>query len=90
VQLDEGEREAIALAEEVRADLLLVDDWEARLEAQRRHLRVVGTLRVLADGASRGLTDLEEAFHRLLRTNFRVNSELLASLLEEHRRDRGR
>jgi predicted nucleic acid-binding protein len=49
--LDAGEREAIALAEEVSADLLLVDYWEARQEAERRRLRVVGTLRVLADGA---------------------------------------
>ncbi|HLN03633.1 MAG TPA: hypothetical protein VK335_30380 [Bryobacteraceae bacterium] len=86
VDLDRGEQEAIALAEEVAADLLLVDEWDARIEAERRHLRVVGTLRVLADGASRGLTDLEEAFERLRHTNFRVNSELLESLLEEYRR----
>ena len=51
VDLDSGEQQAIALAEEVAADLLLVDDWDARLEAKRRRLRVVGTLRVLADGA---------------------------------------
>jgi len=86
VDLDKGEREAIALAEEVAADLLLVDEWDARMEAERRHLRVVGTLRVLADGASRGLTDLEESFERLRHTNFRVNSELLESLLEDYRR----
>ena len=86
VDLDSGEQQAIALAEEVAADLLLVDEWDARLEAERRHLRVVGTLRVLADGASCGLTDLEESFERLRHTNFRVNSELLESLLEEYRR----
>jgi hypothetical protein len=45
--------------------------------------RLVGTLRVLADGASRGLTDLQESFERLRHTN---NSELLQSLLEEYRR----
>jgi len=60
VDLDRGEREAIAIAEELAADLLLVDEWDARLEAERRHLRVVGTLRVLADGASRGLTELDD------------------------------
>lgn len=59
---------------------------DARLEAERRHLRVVGTLRVLADGATRGLTDLAESFERLRNTNFRVNSELLESLLDEYRR----
>jgi predicted nucleic acid-binding protein len=88
VDLDRGEREAIALAEEVAADVLLVEEWDARLEAARRHLRVVGTLRVLADGASRGLTDLQESFERLRQTNFRVNAELLQSLLEEYRRGR--
>jgi predicted nucleic acid-binding protein len=88
VDLDEGEREAIALAEEVAADLLLMDDWDGRQEAERRHLRVVGTLRVLADGASDGLTDLEQAFERLRQTNFRVNSDLLDSLLKEYRRHR--
>ena len=88
MDLDLGEQQAIALAEEVTADILLVDDWDARVEAERRHLRVVGTLRVLADGASRGLTDLEDAFRRLRHTNFRVNPELLESLLEEYRRPR--
>jgi predicted nucleic acid-binding protein len=86
VDLDDGERQAIALAEEIAAHLLLVDEWAARQEAQRRRLRVVGTLRVLADAASRGLTDLEESFERLRHTNFRVSPELLESLLEEYRR----
>jgi hypothetical protein len=78
VDLDRGEQEAIALAEELAADLLLVDEWDARLEAERRHLHVVGTLPMLADGASRGLMDLEESFDRLRHTSFRVNPELLA------------
>jgi predicted nucleic acid-binding protein len=46
------------------ADLLLVDERDARLQAERRHLRVVGTLRVLADGVTRGLTDRAESFSR--------------------------
>jgi len=86
LHLDRGEREAIALAEEVAADLLLVDDWDARLEAARRRLVVVGTLRVLADGASRGLISANPLSERLRLTNFRVNSTLLDSLLREHRR----
>jgi len=84
--LDWGEQEAIALAEEVSANLLLVDDWDARQEAERRQLRVVGTLRVLADGAGRGLSDLQEDLELLRCTNFRVNPELLESLLDEYRR----
>jgi hypothetical protein len=34
VDLDQGEREAIALDEELAADLLLIDEWDARLEAE--------------------------------------------------------
>lgn len=86
VHLDRGEQEAIALAEEVGADLLLVDEWEARQEAERRHLHAVGTLRVLADGARRGLTNIEEDFERLRQTNFRVAPRLLESLLDEYRK----
>lgn len=86
--LDQGELQAIALAEEAGADILLVDERDARREAERRHLHVVGTLRVLADGASRGMTDLEEAFKLLQDTNFRVSSELLEALLEDFRRGR--
>lgn len=86
VDLDAGEREAIALAEEVAAELLLVDEWDARREAERRHLRVVGTLRVLADGAKLGLIDLAQSFELLQKTNFRVSAQLLDSLLKEYRR----
>jgi predicted nucleic acid-binding protein len=45
--LDLGERAAIALAETMRADLLLIDEAAGRAEAKRRHLRVTGTLGVL-------------------------------------------
>ena len=53
--LDLGERAAIALAETVRADLLLIDDAAGRAEAMRRQLRVTGTLGVLRAGAEQGL-----------------------------------
>ncbi len=88
MDLDAGEREAIALAQEVGADLLLLDEWDGRAEAARMGLRVAGTLRVLVDGASLGLTDLEASFDLLRGTNFRVSSKLLDSLLEEFRRSK--
>ena len=44
-QLDLGESEAIALAAEVHADVLLMDEQAGRQEAVRRGLRVAGTLR---------------------------------------------
>ncbi len=83
--LGAGEREAILLAEELRADLLLMDDKAGRQEATRRNLRVVGSLAVLEEGAKRGLVDLPEALARLQETSFRVSKEVLDSLLERYR-----
>ena len=45
--LDRGESEAIALASAIHANLTLLDDLAARREAQRRSLRVTGTLGIL-------------------------------------------
>src|SRR5690348_13549469 len=56
--LGAGEREAIALAEELRADRLILDDQAARRVAARRKLSVIGTLGVLVEAAARGLVDL--------------------------------
>lgn len=56
--LDLGERAAIALAETLQADLLLIDETAGRAEAKRRHLRVTGTLGVLRSGAEQGLVNV--------------------------------
>jgi predicted nucleic acid-binding protein len=79
--LHAGELAALALAEELASDALLIDERDGRREAERRGLAVVGTLRVLADAAEHGLVDLPTAFDRLRETNFRVSEPLLQSLL---------
>lgn len=43
-QLDLGEQEAIELAEELKADLVIIDDLAGRREAVKRGLTVIGTL----------------------------------------------
>jgi predicted nucleic acid-binding protein len=53
VEVDPGEREAISLAETLRADALIIDEKMGRREAQRRKLRVIGTVRVGRCGGSR-------------------------------------
>src|SRR5215510_7996343 len=57
-RLDDGELEAIPLAQELGVSLLLMDDFEGREEAERRALTVTGTLGVLETAAIRGLIDL--------------------------------
>jgi predicted nucleic acid-binding protein len=81
--LDHGEQEAILLAQELHADLLLIDDKEGRLEATRRNLAVVGTLGVLSKAAERNLLDLPKTLASLQQTSFRASAELITALLEQ-------
>ena len=75
--LDAGERAAIVLAELVTADRLLIDEWDGRAEAKRRHLPVTGTLCVLADAHVANLLDFEKALFLLRQTNFYVAEEVI-------------
>ena len=79
--LGAGEREAIILAQDMKADLLLLDDWDARQEAFRRHLTIAGTLRVLEDAASLDLIDLPVVVAKLRSTNFRISETMLEAML---------
>jgi predicted nucleic acid-binding protein len=75
--LDPGERAAIALAETMHADLLLIDEAAGRAEAKRRHLRVTGTLGVLRAGAEQGLVNVPDLLERLKATSFYLDETLL-------------
>src|SRR4051812_19927465 len=68
--LGRDEVEAIALAVELGTVPLLADDWQARQAAGARGLAVAGTLAVIAEAASRGLLNGNEALDRLANTNF--------------------
>ena len=81
--LGTGEREAIALALELTADVLLADDEAARIEARRRSIPVQGTLGVLDVAAEHSLlADLPSVLQRLRNTNFRASQKLFDSLME--------
>jgi uncharacterized protein len=54
-QLDPGEAEAIVVAAELEAELLLVDEKRGRRIAIERGLEVTGLLGVLAEAKARGL-----------------------------------
>ena len=81
--LDAGEGAAIALAIDLHADLLLMDDEEGVAAARGRGLNVTGTLGVLSRAAQRRLLNLAEAFDRLKRTNFRFRQEIMDEFLRE-------
>ncbi len=84
--LHEGERAAISLADELKADLLLIDETDGRAAALARHLRITGTIGILLRAATQGLLDLAEAFARIKQTDSWISPKLLDAELEKFRR----
>ena len=84
ITLGAGEREAISLAVELNADLVLIDDRKARKAAIERGLNVAGTINILESAAKRGLVNLSQAFQKLEQTNFRIAPDLLAEILKRN------
>ncbi len=81
--LDPGEREAISLASELQAGLLIMDERDGVTLARQRGLTVIGTLATLDLAAIRGLINLQTMFDRLRKTSFRSPLRLMASMLEQ-------
>lgn len=83
--LDEGESAAIALAESLHADLLLIDERDGSRVARERGLRVTGTLGLLDLAAERDLVGFAEAIRKLELTSFRRPEAVLKTLLAKHK-----
>jgi predicted nucleic acid-binding protein len=79
--IDPGEASAIRVAEQISADLVLIDDFDARQAAESRGLKFAGTLGVLETAAANDLVDLKTALEKLQRTNFRINTEFVKQAL---------
>jgi predicted nucleic acid-binding protein len=80
--LHRGEIQAIALAEELQAALLLIDDRAGAQAALDRGLTITGTLGVLVEAAQAGLIGIEAVLQRLKETNFRATPGLYERALE--------
>jgi predicted nucleic acid-binding protein len=78
--LDPGERTALRLFEQLRANVVLLDEAAARALAVQRGLRISGTLGIIFDAAQAGLLDLNSALGLLRHTNFRASPALWRSL----------
>jgi predicted nucleic acid-binding protein len=85
-ELDLGEQQAIMLAEELRADLLILDEKDGRNAATARRLTVTGTVGVLEQAAKLNLLDLLTAISKLRQTTFRADEKLLNAVLERDAR----
>ena len=80
-KLDEGEKQAIALFEEINANALIIDERLEREEARTRGIFVIGTLGVLNSAAEKGFLNLSVALSKLKQTSFRASEKLIADLL---------
>lgn len=83
--LDPGERAAILLAQEINADLLLLDDMKARRIAISKGLSITGILGILDQAAFMKLIDLPTVIQSLKNTSFWASDSLLQKLLEKYR-----
>ena len=82
--LDPGERAAILLAQELNADLILLDDMKARRTATERGLAITGILGILDRAATMKLIDLPAAVQSLQNTSFWASDSLFQKLLDKH------
>lgn len=74
-RIDDGEREAFALAIELNADAVLLDDKSATSEAERLSLKVIPTFTILEGAAESGLIDLRQTIDDIRKTSFRLPPE---------------
>ena len=78
--LDAGEAAAIALAQHLHAEVILIDEQQGRRCAQARGLITAGTLNILAQAGVRGWLDFHAAITRLrTETNFRTTQAVIDS-----------
>ena len=84
MELDDGEAEAIALAKELAADLLLLDERRGRAVTTRLDLRFVGLLGVLIEAKHKGcISAVKPALDDLVaKAGFWVSQQLYARVLQ--------
>lgn len=83
LELDAGEAEAIALAVELDADLLLMDERRGRIAATRLGRRVVGVLGLVIEAKAAGILPAVRPVVDALtiEAGFRISQALLAKVL---------
>lgn len=82
--LDEGEAEVIALAEEMNADLLLIDEKLARKYARLRDFRHTGSFGILLKAKDMNLiTEIKPLLMNAIDNGIRLSDKLIMKILTE-------
>jgi len=84
-ELDNGEAEAIALALQLKADMILMDERDGRSVAKSMGLRPIGILGVLIHAKQNGKIDSVRDILNKLRNEagFYISDELMQTILSE-------
>lgn len=78
-----GEREAILLYSDLNADLIIIDDYNARKEAVKRGLRITGLIGILARAKENGiLPAARPVVQELEAANLYISEDILIALYE--------
>lgn len=83
--LDPGEAQALALAREINADAILIDEKKGRRIAKEQGFTTLGTITVLELASQRELVNLKTALDTLQRTSFQITPIYIEAALARDR-----
>ncbi len=82
--LDDGEAEVITLGQELKADLLLLDNREPRIFAKNLKLKVIGTIGIIILAWQKGLIeDPLKEINKMRANGFWLSEQLFEQIKEE-------
>ena len=82
--VDIGEASAMALASEIHADLLIIDDAEGRRFAKKLELNITGTVGVILSAKLNGVIPTVKPYIlKIQQTNFRISDWLTSQILAD-------
>ncbi len=84
LDLDSGEAEAIVLATEIKADLIIMDEKLGRFHAKHADIKVTGTIGVLIKAKKEGLIkELKPFLYELIRKEVWLSDKLINEILKQ-------